>query len=686
VETAQHGKKGSWVFLPDVSDQALASGGGATAPTSEDGVKDVVEKLQAFTVDSRTRTHEYEHEPSSQDLWELQAAAFMKFGYDMDDREHCLLEAIMLLGREPSITFKPRPTKVIAKYGVEYNHLTYEVTLSRSTTGEFNIESVGNVREVIPAYDPYHGLNSLALAKLVHQKCGYECQHLQHNSRETLVAHAMINGIPGARGTRGGLDGTLNGANGEVTGKDDVPKRGEPAKKKAVVHRSVPGYDSPVQPRKQAQPPKQASGKAVKKMVNSALSSIISSGSGVLGSAIAGSMGVPGAGAMISKGLEYGGKYAMGLKGAGAIHPSALGAHNYNKVKVNSLIKGGMSPNASYGDGRIRIRHREKICNIESNLTTPGSTLILPFTVQPGDINLFRKTGVIAQNYAKYHLRGACIEFVSACSELSTTSTMPIISIGCQSNVTSAAPVTIEGFEALDGVVSSSMDKSIGYGLECDGKDDLRKTYLIRNANTPTTANAIDYDYCTVYVGIETPTAVSADAMLGKLYMTWDIELDCPTTVTYRPGYCRILRNGGTGAAPLGTSTTTYFASGALTGVTVTSTTITFPKLAENTSVYVMIDNYGSVAATITYPVVNSASGFTGLNLLNGAQFSSTYTPTQSTSATAVRQSFTLASTYGVNGTPTITFGTAGTLPATPLTTDIQIFILGVGLQVGVNC
>lgn len=534
-----------------------------------------------------------------------------------------IMNASLELCRLPTIVFNPTPRTWVAVWSKGY-----DVQLSRGDDG-------WKWAEHVPRSDPHRRKPSFAIVR-----AGFEA-----NTRKRLT-----------RGTRGGLDSALNGANGEVTGKDDVKIKGQQQPKKKT--------------------------KGLRKTEKAALKNMAITYGGKAASAAATMLGVPALAAPARQLGEIGGAWASRLAGWGMTSVKDLQKHNYKTVKKNAILNGNMSSNATFGGDVMRVTMREKVCNVYTHALSAGSAVIYAFPIQPAYSNLYRKSASLALNFAEWCPMGIVFEFISSMGDYSATGPIGSVTMGFQFNPNAPAPTSSESMENLDMVMNFKLTDNAGYAIECAPDGRTRPCYYTRIANASSGLSAVDYDYGTMYLCVEAPSTIAVSTLLGKLYVTWDIKYLKSTLTTYRPGYHRFVRNGISNTLPFGTTTLTDVGYGSCTNFTLSGTQLQFIGAAEQTSYSVELNYYGS-SATITAPTP-TLTNLTGLTMIANSTASVYQFPADGVASVRFAYRFAVTVNCGLNATAILQLGTSGSLPASP-TMDIIIQSLGSSLVVGSN-
>lgn len=472
-----------------------------------------------------------------------------------------------------------------------------------------------------------------------------------------------------AQGQRGGLDSQLNGANGEVTGKDDVkPKAGKKERKRAST----------------APAPAAPSARAIKAMVKRMAASAIEGSSRSAGALAANALGVPGLAPALSNITAKGGAYLARAVGLGAVTMGDV-RHNFDRTKSNAILS-GPDPQGMYrtnSHNTTTVATREKVWDIRSSSTSAGNIVILEIVLNPGLANFFRKSSLNAQLFSCYVYKGLVFEFVSECSEFITGGVTPLITMGVTMNVNQPTPTTLEGMEALDDTLTFKGTENAAFAVECRPGTGYRGCYLTRQGAVPSTASRMDYDYGKFVLALQVPAAISVDTLLGQLHVTSMVEFSKPCLSPARYGVARFTRTGAVAASPFGVTQTVAVRSGALFDVSFDSAgTVCSIPVAPNTVIQVDVF-WGGGSVTPVLPATRTFNNFTLVNLLKAGSASQASVGAGVASG-ELMYTATLMSANAPDEVPNITFSTNGTLPSGAYC-DIRISILGCNSTVGTD-
>lgn len=205
-----------------------------------------------------------------------------------------------------------------------------------------------------------------------------------------------------------------------------------------------------------------------------------------------------------------------------------------NAPVCNSLFKGSRDIGSpTFGSAAIRLRFREYLGEVY-NGPTAGGFNASSYPINPGLRSSFPYLGQIACNYEQYHVHGLVYEFVSSVSPYSATSNMGTVVMTHMSNPDRSTYGSKFEMENSENAVSARVDKSIVYGIECEG---FRTEGLAVRENT-VPGTLLPYDHGTLVVATQSPLAPSA--VLGELWVTYDVSLSHPRISPVGFGYAHL--------------------------------------------------------------------------------------------------------------------------------------------------
>jgi len=280
------------------------------------------------------------------------------------------------------------------------------------------------------------------------------------------------------------------------------------------------------------------------------------------------------------------------------------GDYTMNEVSVNSLIKGAGNPTSSFSstDGTsVRLQHREFLGDITTGAIA-GTFNNNAFAINPGIKTSFPYLSQIADNFEMYCFHGLVFEFISTASPYITTSSLGSVIAGAEYNASVPAFASKFAMENSNCAISTRIDKSLMYGLECAQGTNAQNCYYVRSglSDLPLTTT----DIGTFQFATAPGSSFPVNSVVGELWVTYDVSLSRPFLVLSRFGTLQVQRGTTTEANPLGTADLiTLSRSGSLSDATVGTSTITIPKCIAG-DVFSFNCFWSGAATTATNPVL----------------------------------------------------------------------------------
>lgn len=258
--------------------------------------------------------------------------------------------------------------------------------------------------------------------------------------------------------------------------------------------------------------------------------------------------GLPGAaiGAGISSITGYG-DYKVGGKLQSSVR---------RPVASNSLTRysGPVEVIPSFGmTETVRVRHREFVANVVVPATPSAFTNRL-YRINPGNAITFPWLASFANSYQQYRIKGMVAEYVTNCADFASQFAMGTVTLCTNYNVQDPPFTNAVQCETSSFSVTSKPSMNILHALECDPNSMSYKQYYTAVNGSP--LNPVN-DFAMLQVVTEGLTA-SAGAIMGRLYISYDIELTKPVFNTASDRVDAVYYNWPTSLGlPLGQNTTT---------------------------------------------------------------------------------------------------------------------------------
>lgn len=257
------------------------------------------------------------------------------------------------------------------------------------------------------------------------------------------------------------------------------------------------------------------------------------------------------------------GKLASNGLGMGAgMMRRALGSGDY-EIRKNSLIDelGGTTNNdikrfsfAASGASRIRVKKREYLGAITAPAESPEDFTLRAYRIQPTNAECFPWLNHLAKLYTEYELQGAIFSFETTSSNFSATVGLGTVGMATQYNA------NMLSYSDMDSILQASYhsrgnpSEDILHGIECDPVLQASEKLFTRRPGAAGPPNL--YDHGVFYIATEGLPPSSAGVTLGRLFVTYDVELAIPELPVVRPWYSKTAmtaRMSGTAAeGPLG--------------------------------------------------------------------------------------------------------------------------------------
>lgn len=347
---------------------------------------------------------------------------------------------------------------------------------------------------------------------------------------------------------------------------------------------------------------------------------------------------------------------------------SVTGLGKYD-IKKNTILAPD-PPVVSNTSSGVRIKHREYIQDI---LSSTGFVIQVALPIQPGLALSFPWVAGIAGCYQQYKLHGVLYEFITTCGNAiaGTNNSLGEVSMATIYNAT--APLFINKQQMLQEEFGSSQvpSKNLIHGIECSPSKSVMKEFFVRTGAFALNSGQDLRLFDAGIFQLATQGMQQAGVAIGELYVTYDIEFLKPQLNIFGNAQLQSfhlqMSNTWTSLLPLGT-TGNVVAMDSF-GLTLTSTTITFPK--GFTGKYMLaIQWFGSGTAAVIPPLISTNTP--AFNLFSGDANNSISAPSAaSTSSTAsVVRVFNITD---ASQATVLTFATTGVLPSPATAGDIII-------------
>lgn len=233
-----------------------------------------------------------------------------------------------------------------------------------------------------------------------------------------------------------------------------------------------------------------------------------------------------------------------------------IGSGDYEtNTSVNELIHPpGGAASATFGvDGQtIHLKRREFLGDISAP-AVPGTFTNVVYPINAGLRRTFPFLSQIADNYEEYCFNGLVFEFISSASPFINNSSLGTIIASMQYNSSSPAFTDKYTMENSSAAISTRLDKNLMYGVECAKGANPQNCYYVRSGGSPLPVTTTDLG--NFEIALAPSSTVPANAVIGELWVTYDVMLKRPCLNPDRFGLTHYLRTGISASAPFGTAT-----------------------------------------------------------------------------------------------------------------------------------
>jgi hypothetical protein len=214
-------------------------------------------------------------------------------------------------------------------------------------------------------------------------------------------------------------------------------------------------------------------------------------------------------------GTYFGGPLGAEIGHLGGTALSKITGMGDYSVHNNSL----MSEQITFGNGSIRVRHREYI----GNLLSAVSFTTQVYDVNPGLELTFPWLSVLSRNYERYDIRGLGFEFVSTAGYLTTTQAQGVVVMATQYDPDADLFVNRREMESYMYTTSGVVTDPQVHLVECDPRDRPLEEMYIRYGDVDE-ERFTDLGRFTIAV----EGCPADDVVLGEIWVTYDVILENP--------------------------------------------------------------------------------------------------------------------------------------------------------------
>lgn len=217
---------------------------------------------------------------------------------------------------------------------------------------------------------------------------------------------------------------------------------------------------------------------------------------------------------------------------AGAALSRITGVGDY-KVKSNSVMTdtasfSGEVPAFGKTDNSTRIKHREFISDITVG-ATPAAFSNTSYVISPSNATLFPWLSTLAQSYQQYRVHGMVFVFKSTTSDYSAAGALGKVAMATNYNVRDANFANMQELENAEFSVSGKPSLSRVHPIECAPNNGTPLVKYVRDAQYDASGGDDRfYDVGKFQIATQGLPSSSANAVIGELWVTYDIEFYKP--------------------------------------------------------------------------------------------------------------------------------------------------------------
>jgi len=238
---------------------------------------------------------------------------------------------------------------------------------------------------------------------------------------------------------------------------------------------------------------------------------------------------------------------AFGQLGQAIANVTGVGDYT---VRRNSIMEN--EPEKSYsfsnfGGARVRVKKREYIGSVVADATTPEAFAQQQFRLQATNEATFPWASRISQLFTEWQLLGAIVSFESTSSNYSADMALGTVCIGTQYNSNSLPFADMPALLQSAYHTRGNPSETLVHGIECDSELRASERLYTRRPGCEGPPNL--YDHGVVTIATEGLPSGSAGATLGRIYITYDLELSLPE-LPIEPPYGDKIASGVNAAVP----------------------------------------------------------------------------------------------------------------------------------------
>jgi len=373
---------------------------------------------------------------------------------------------------------------------------------------------------------------------------------------------------------------------------------------------------------------------------------------------------------------------------AGQMFKSITGYGDY-KIKSNSLVMGRPPSvhNKTRSGGSVFVSHKEFIMDVVSS-STANTFNIQEFPVQPGVSLTFPWLSQVAAQFQEYRFHGVVFHFRSMSADALNSTNTALGQVIMSTEYNAAAPPFESKPEMENAQFSNSIkpSESCLHLIECARSASVLSNLYVRTDDVDTAAQDVRfYDLCNFFIATNGCQGTSVN--LGELWVSYEVELLKPK-IWGELGeqidfYSAYTLTGITNALPMGTAGVINSINSNIdvtVSASASSQTVTFPISAVPKTYIVYRRWKGTRTASLNPPTTTLYN----MAAVSGGPFLAASTPTFNNTSEAPDNNANSDSlnlidlaayrTTGNGTVPSITMGSAGTLPASATSFNIIIW------------
>lgn len=237
-----------------------------------------------------------------------------------------------------------------------------------------------------------------------------------------------------------------------------------------------------------------------------------------------------------TKNLPPGTFAALGSKlgpmgGIGGQLLSQLTGRGDYQVKKNSIMHAQVGPEglsfSPEGSATIRVQKREFLGVLRADSDEPAAFRQQQFRLQCTDGHSFPWLAGIAAHFTEWEIEGAVVSYESTSSNYSASMALGTVAIATQYNSNELPYADMTQMLQSAFHTRGNPSEDLVHGIECDPSLQASSRLYTRRPGTKGPANL--YDHGVVTIATEGLPTLAANEVIGRLYVTYDINLSLPT-------------------------------------------------------------------------------------------------------------------------------------------------------------